>query len=119
MKRDDLDMIRRVILNKVREATVKQSKAMTFAEVVLHEQATHGVYAYYRVDYDALFGYWFDPEDASRLKMIRFTDGSIVDADEVYLHDLTDDAHYNYVNKTLLLRKLAGEDISSRRDTIQ
>ena len=87
--------------------------------VVEHEQATRGVYVYYRVDYEALFGYWFDPEDASRLKIIRFTDGSIINADEVYLHDLTEDAHYNYVNKKLLLRKLAGEDIIQKKETLQ
>ena len=119
MKRDDLDLIRQVILNKVREATVKQRSPMSFKDIIGHEQVTHGVYAYYRVDYEALFGYWFDPEDASRLKMIRFTDGSIINADEVYLHDLTEDAHYNYVNKKLLLLKLAGEDISQKKDTLQ
>lgn len=119
MKRDSIDLIRQVILNKVKEATVTQRIPMTFSQVVEHEQATRGVYVYYRVDYEALFGYWFDPEDASRLKMIRFTDGSIINADEVYLHDLTEDAHYNYVNKNLLLRKLAGEDISQKKDTLQ
>lgn len=119
MKRDDLDLIRQVILNKVREATVPQRVSLPFSQVIEHEQATRGVYVYYRVDYEALFGYWFDPEDASRLKMIRFTDGSIVNADEVYLHDLTADARYNFVNKKLLLRKLAGEDIIQKKETLQ
>lgn len=119
MKRDDLYLIRKVILDKVREATIKLKYPLKFSGVVNHEQITKGAYVYYRVDYEALFGYWFDPEDASRLKIIRFTDGSIINADEVYLHDLTEDAHYNYVNKKLLLLKLAGEDISQKKDTLQ
>lgn len=119
MKRDDLDLIRQVILNKVREVTVPERSPMTFSQVIKHAQTTRGIYVYYRVDYEALFGYWFDPEDASRLKMIRFPDGSIINADEVYLHDLTEDAHYNYVNKKLLLRKLAGENIRQKKDTLQ
>ena len=109
MKRDDLDLIREVILDKVREATVPQ-KSMTFSNVIAHEQGHQGAYVYYRVDYDVLFGLWFDPDDASHLKMIRFTDGSIINADEIYLHDLTDDPRYFKVNKTLLLKKLLGED---------
>ena len=103
------------VLRKKRETVILDD----LESVVEHEQATRGVYVYYRVDYEALFGYWFDPEDASRLKIIRFTDGSIINADEVYLHDLTEDAHYNYVNKKLLLLKLAGEDISQKKDTLQ
>lgn len=72
--RDPLAFIRKVILGKVGQATVPQ-KSLSFFDMVRHEQQWQGVYVYYRVDYDALFGYWFDPEEASRLKMIRFTDG--------------------------------------------
>ena len=57
-----------------------------------------------------MFGFWFDPEEASRLKMIRFTDGSIIEANDVYLHDLIPEAHYRAVNKTLLLRTLMGDN---------
>ena len=109
MKRDDLGLIRKVILDKVKRATVPQNW-LRFSDIVNHAQQWKGQYVYYRVDYEALFGFWFDPEEASRLKMIRFTDGSIIEANEVYLHDLIPEAHYRAVNKTLLLRTLMGDN---------
>lgn len=120
MKRDDIALIRKVILLKVKEATTGRFE-MTFSEIVRHEQFHQGSYVYYRIDYPALFGWWFDPEEAGRLKMIRFTDGAILLDAEVYLHDLVEkEAVYNYANKTLLLKKLAGEiEKPVNKETVQ